>query len=90
MFRIFVVLGLVATELLGKYCPDVLLKPKPTPVVDILEQLKETTALEFKMMELGVKGTAKKPVRRFRGFLDEPGGHRYLLEPWRGTDEHSS
>lgn len=49
----------VAIELLGAHCPAVLKRPQPTPVMDILERLKERTKLEFTFADLGMKGTAR-------------------------------
>ncbi len=49
----------VAYELLQKYCPNVLIKPAMTPVLDIIYRLGERTGLRFIWMDLGHKGTAK-------------------------------
>jgi Zn-dependent peptidase ImmA (M78 family) len=49
----------IAYELLQTHCPEVLSTPKPTPVLDILERLKERTNLQYGFADLGLKGTAK-------------------------------
>ena len=49
----------VATELLTRYCPEVLSQPSMTPVAAIIERLGQRTGLSFTMADLGCKGTAK-------------------------------
>jgi Zn-dependent peptidase ImmA (M78 family) len=49
----------VADEILETHCADVLKKPGITPVVAIIDRLRERTGLLFAMEDLGYKGTAK-------------------------------
>jgi Zn-dependent peptidase ImmA (M78 family) len=49
----------IASELLQKYCPDVLCKPSMTPIAEIIRHLGERTGLLFSMEDLGFQGTAK-------------------------------
>jgi Zn-dependent peptidase ImmA (M78 family) len=49
----------IADELLERYCPDVLMHPRETPVVEIIGKLRQRTGLLFKMEDLGYRGSAK-------------------------------
>lgn len=49
----------VATEVLQKHCPAVLRAPKPTPVLSIIDSLRDTTELSLTAEDLGKRGQSK-------------------------------
>jgi Zn-dependent peptidase ImmA (M78 family) len=49
----------IAAELLSKHCGHILRKASPTPVMDILEQLKDRTRLQYRCADLGFVGDKK-------------------------------
>ncbi len=49
----------IATMMLQEHCPDVLEEPRQTPVLDIIERLRERTKLNWILADLGYRGSAK-------------------------------